>query len=151
MSLIIEKNKCEDRFQDIDEKINELDILKENLGNKYSILSLLIKNNKKRSSLKTVDTVLKKVDFSKYNYINVKKFDEANKSFSEISDFDLENDDEEKKSDFNSSDEDEDIEFEEEKIIFKSKFIKEKKFDDEFDMQLEKEYEDILKIIKTKN
>ncbi len=151
MSLIVEKNKCEDRFQDIDEKINELDILKENLGNKYSILSLLIKNNKKRSSLKTVDTVLKKVDFSKYNYNNVKKFDEGNKSLSEISDFDLENDDEEKKSDFSSSDEDEDIEFEEEKIIFKSKFIKEKKFDDQFDMQLEKEYEDILKIIKTKN
>jgi hypothetical protein len=60
----------------------------------------------------------------------------------DISDFDLEGDDEEAKSIFNSSEEDNDIE--EEEIIIKSKSRINKQYNKEYEIQLDKEFEEIL-------
>jgi hypothetical protein len=121
--------------------------LKENNKCKYGILSLLINKNEKRDSIKTFDSNIIRVDSFKYE--SIKKFDEANNSLSEISDFDLEMD-EENKSNFNSS---EDSDSEEEEIItFKSK--KEinhiKKDDNEFEHQIDLEFDEILKELNIK-
>ena len=89
-----------------------------NNKNEYSILSLLIednKNNKRKNSLNTADTeILTQIKLD-YNFKELKKFDELNHSLSEISEFDLEKNDQDK-SDFNSS-QDNNSELEEEIII----------------------------------
>ena len=91
-----------------------------NNKNEYSILSLLIednKNNKRKNSLNTADTeILTQIKLD-YNFKELKKFDELNHSLSEISEFDLEKNDQDKY-DFNSS-QDNNSELEEEIIIKK--------------------------------
>lgn len=77
-----------------------------------------------------------------YKFESIKKFDEFNQSMGDISDFDLEGDDEEAKSIFNSSEEDNDIE--EEEIIIKSKSRINKQYNKEYEIQLDKEFEEIL-------
>ena len=76
---------------------------KEKELNKRCILSLLSNNEKGVSSVKTVDTNLSKFFHIKYNYEEIKRFDEINNSLSDISDFDLEMDNNEDDSEFNSS------------------------------------------------
>ena len=120
---------------------------KENNKCKYGILSLLINKNEKRDSIKTFDSNIIRVDSFKYE--SIKKFDEANNSLSEISDFDLEMD-EENKSNFNSS---EDDDSEEEEIINlkpnkNRNYIK--KDNDEFEHQIDLEYDEILKELNIK-
>ena len=85
-----------------------------------------------------------------YNYNSIKKFDELNKSLSEISDFDLEGN--EKKSDFNSFKDENDDDFDdEEEIIFKSRRkINFKKYDKEFEMQLDKDLKEIMNELNIK-
>ena len=110
-----------------------------------SILSLLIKNNTRKDSLKTSDTSNSKKHLD-YDYKEIKRFDEFKGSMSDISEFDLENDKNDNKSEFNSSEEDV-SEFEEIKI--KSKIIPNKrKYDSDFEIELEKEYNEIIKRLK---
>ena len=121
--------------------------LKDNNKSKYCILSLLINKNEKRDSIKTFDSNIIRIDSFKYE--SIKKFDEANKSLSEISNFDLEMD-EENKSNFNSS---ENADSEEEEIInFKSNKNRNyiKKDNDEFEHQIDLEYDQILKELNIK-
>ena len=121
--------------------------LKDNNTCNYCILSLLINKNEKRDSIKTFDSNIIRVDSFKYE--SIKKFDESNKSLSEISNFDLEMD-EENKSNFSSS-EDDDSE-EEEIINLKSNKNRNyiKKDNDEFEHQIDLEYDEILKDLNIK-
>ena len=126
-------------------KYNKSIFSKEKDKCEYCILSLLLNKDDRKNSMKTNDTYLIKNDF-KYKE-EIKKFDELNNSLSQISDFDLEKDEDCFESDFNSSEDENEIE--EEKIIYKLKTKKE--YDDDFEIQLEKEYEEIIKEIKCKN
>lgn len=115
---------------------------------KYCILSLLIKQNKRKDSVKTNASYSQKIDFYNYKYEITKKFDEFNKSLSDISEFDL--DGKEELSFYNSSEEDNVIE--EEVIRHKSKkrlsTIKYK--DDDFENEIEDEFKELLKQLKVK-
>ena len=115
---------------------------------KYCILSLLIKQNKRKDSVKTNASYSQKIDFNNYKYEITKKFDEFNKSLSDISEFDL--DGKEELSFYNSSEEDNVIE--EEVIRHKSKkrlsTIKYK--DDDFENEIEDEFKELLKQLKVK-
>ena len=115
---------------------------------KYCILSLLIKTNKRKESLKTNVSYTQKIDFFNYKYESTKKFDELNKSLSDISDFDLEG--KEELSFYNSSEEDNVIE--EEVIRHKSrKRLSTIKFkDDDFENEIENEFKELLKQLKIK-
>ena len=115
---------------------------------KYCILSLLIKTNKRKESLKTNVSYTQKIDFFNYKYESTKKFDELNKSLSDISDFDLEG--KEELSFYNSSEEDNVIE--EEVIRHKTrKRLSTIKFkDDDFENEIENEFKELLKQLKIK-
>ena len=115
---------------------------------KYCILSLLIKTNKRKESLKTNVSYTQKIDFFNYSYKSTKKFDELNKSLSDISDFDLEG--KEELSFYNSSEEDNVIE--EEVIRHKSrKRLSTIKFkDDDFENEIENEFKELLNQLKIK-
>ena len=114
------------------------------------ILSILIKkeshdNNKKRNSVETAETALYRPEPLDYNLNEIKKFDEFDRSLSDISEFDLEKEEDDNKSDFNSS-EDDNNDDEEEIIVVKSRrIIHNNKNDTEFEIELEKEYDDIIK------
>jgi len=116
--------------------------------NKYSILSLLIKANSRKDSVKTNISYTSKTDNFNYKYDNIKKFDEQNKSLSDISDFDLEG--KEDISFYNSSEEDNVIE--EEEIVRKSKKrLSSIKFkDDDFENDIENEFKELLKQLNIK-
>jgi len=139
--------------EDFDEKssIKEIENADSNKNNQIirnnSILSIL-RESKKKTSKKILDS---SSNFNfKENEIN--KFDEINTSLRKISDFDLEKEEEYKKElSFNSSyngDEDSNVEFElitEEKI---SKYNNDDKV--QYDLELDKEYEEIEKEILSK-
>ena len=117
-----------------------------------TVLSLLMKNKiieERRPSCKTcfTDTIIG-LNLN-YKSKEIKKFDELNDSLSDISEFDLEKDQDDINSEFNSSKENiSDIE--EEKIFAKSKRKLDPKEDVEYEIQLEKEYEDIIETLKLK-
>ena len=117
-------------------------------ANKYQncIISLITGENKRRNSVKTADTNMHTPMRLDYDLSEVKKFDELNNSLSEISEFDLEKSEEEK-SEFNSS-EDDDSFIEEQEIIFKKEKINRKKLDFKYEIELEKELEDIMQELK---
>ena len=123
-------------------------------NNKGIILSLLTskdKDSNRRNSFKTTDTNFLFPPSLDYNYQEIKRFDEFNDSLSNISEFDLEKDNEDN-SEFNSSEEDNNdsgVEF----IEIKSrKKIYGKKNDIEYEIQLEKECDEIVnKLIEEKN
>ena len=115
----------------------------ENNKNKGAILSLLAnKNDKKKNSLRTVDSILK-TSYLEYSFDEIKKFDELNNSLSDISEFDLEKEKEDT-SEFNSS-EDESDDSEDIKIEKKERrnFNRKENYD-EFENEIEKEYKEIL-------
>ena len=124
---------------------------KENLiDSKSSVLSLLLKRDDKRYSVKTVNTnfLIKKI--LDYNLKEIKRFDEVNSSFSDISDFDLEKEKDENESEFNSS-EDGKIESDNDEEIFsKNKNKKRNENDYKYELEIEKEYEEIVKNINIK-
>ena len=141
--------------EDFDEKssIQELKNADSNKNNElvrnYSILSIL-KERKKKSSKKIVDS---SSNFNfKENEIN--KFDEVNTSLRKISDFDLEKEEELKKAlSFNSSyndndNEDSNVEFELITEETKANYNNDDKV--QYDLELDKEYEEIEKEILTK-
>ena len=118
-------------------------INKENNKNKGAILSLLAnKNDKKKNSFRTVDSILKTSNLE-YSFDEIKKFDELNNSLSDISEFDLEKEKEDT-SEFNSS-EDESDDSEDIKIEQKGRrnFDRKKNYN-EFENEIEKEYKEIL-------
>ena len=146
MSTSVDKMNCEYLLRTNENSQKPLNLKNNNKCN-YNILSLLINNNEKRDSIKTVESNILKIDSFKYE--SIQKFDEANNSLSDISYFDLEMD-EENKSDFSSSAEGSDSE-EEEIIIFKSKINRNlTKKDDEFEHQLDLEFKEILKELNIK-
>jgi hypothetical protein len=146
MSMILIKNNSEtiDKNEYLDKPIDN----GINDDCKYCILSLLIKQNKRKDSVKTNASYSQKIDFYNYKYEITKKFDEFNKSLSDISEFDL--DGKEELSFYNSSEEDNVIE--EEVIRHKSKkrlsTIKYK--DDDFENEIEDEFKELLKQLKVK-
>ena len=114
-----------------------------------SILSLLIHSDDRKSSLKTTDSNIFQSSFLDYKIKEIKKFDELNNSLSDISEFDLENYNEKKdKSEFNSSEEDINGEFVDEEIIFaKKKNYNIRKYDSEYENELERNFEEIINIL----
>ena len=114
-----------------------------------SILSLLTKSDDRKSSLKTTDSDIFQTSFLDYKVKEIKKFDELNNSLSDISEFDLENYNEENdKSEFNSSEEDNDGEFVDEEIISKRReSYNIRKYDSEYENELERNFEEIIKIL----
>ena len=117
----------------------------ENNKNKGAILSLLAnKNDKKKNSLRTVDSILKTSNLE-YSFDEIKQLDELNNSLSDISEFDSEKEKEkEDTSEFNSS-EDESDDSEDIKIEKKERrnFNRKENYD-EFENEIEKEYKEIL-------
>ena len=116
----------------------------ENHKSRGIILSLLVnKSNKTKNSFRTIDSILKTPNLD-YSFDEIKRFDELNKSLSDISEFYLEKEREDI-SEFNSS-EDENDDSEDIKIEQKGKrnFNRKEKYD-EFENEVEKEYEEILK------
>ena len=113
--------------------------------NKRCILSLITNEDKVVSSVKTVDSNLNRIQYLNYEYDEIKRFDEANKSLSDISNFDLEGNDDEDDSEFNSSDIDK-CNSEDEVICVQNKIKCNKKiYDFEYENELNREYEEILK------
>ena len=112
-----------------------------------SILSLFTSKNKRRNSVKTADTNICNPMKLDYDLSEIKKFDELNNSLSDISDFDLEKSEEEE-SEFNSSEEDNSF-VDDQIIIKKEKMNHNKKFDVEYEIELNKELENIIKELKT--
>ena len=120
---------------------------KENLiDSENSVLSLLLKKDDKRYSVKTVNTNFSIKKILDYNLKEIKRFDEVNSSLSDISDFDLEKEKDENKSEFNSS-EDGNIESDNDEEIFsKHKIKKERNENDyKYELEIEKEYEELVK------
>ena len=117
------------------------------------ILSLLIKkdyvvdSHRKRDSFETVDTAILRTRTFDYNSNEIKKFDEFNKSLSDISEFDLEKEEDDDKSEFNSSDDDGDDDEEETIFIKNKRTFNNKENDKEYEIELEKEYDDIIKAL----
>ena len=117
--------------------------------NEGSVLNF-IRNSTRKETVKTVFS-----DSSgevKYDLCMVNKFDEnLNSSLSFISEFDLEEDDNEKENSFDSSDNDDSVEQIE---IFgknKKKTVLEKDDDEEHNTKLEKEWNEIQKLLLHKN
>jgi hypothetical protein len=115
---------------------------------KYCILSLLIKDNKRKDSVKTNASYTQKIDLMNFKFESTKKFDELNKSLSDISDFDLE--DKNDLSFYNSSEEDNVIEEEEIRHKSKKRLSTIKYKDDEFENDIENEFKELLKQLKIK-
>ena len=157
MSKITKENSTENTLDNsnkiISKPINLVNKASYN-NNKGIILSLLTnkdKDSNRRNSFKTTDTNFLFPPSLDYNYQEIKRFDEFNDSLSNISEFDLEKDNEDN-SEFNSSEEDNndsEVEF----IEIKSrKKIYGKKNDIEYEIQLEKECDEIVnKLIEEKN
>ena len=115
----------------------------------FSILSML-RDNKHRLSLKTIDTF----SFIQLKNYEINKFDELNESLSNISNFDLEEEEENNSSSFNSSeDKDEDDDSENLEVIKKKSKIKyDCKDKNEYEIKLDKEFEEIKReLLKGKN
>ena len=113
-----------------------------------TILSLLMNNDLRKDSLKTTDTKTYKKYSLNYDLKEIKRFDEFNRSLSDISEFDLENDKNDDKSEFNSS---EDDNSEIENITIKSKILSSKrKNNSDYENEIEKEYEEIINMLKIK-
>ena len=115
---------------------------------KYCILSLLIKTNKRKESLKTNVSYTQKIDFLNYSFKSTQKFDELNKSLSDISDFDLEG--KEELSFYNSSEEDNVIEEEEIRHKSRKRLSTIKIKDDDFENEIENEFKELLKQLNIK-
>jgi len=126
-------------------------VVKNSINKKHhgSILSLFIKSDDRKHSLKTTDSDIFQSTFLDYKINEIKKFDELNNSLSDISEFDLENYNEENdKSEFNSSEEESNGEFVDEEIIFKRKRnYNIRNYDSEYENELEKNFEEIIKIL----
>ena len=126
-------------------------VVKNSINKKHhgSILSLFIKSDDRKHSLKTTDSDIFQSTFLDYKINEIKKFDELNNSLSDISEFDLENYNEENdKSEFNSSEEESNGEFVDEEIIFKRRRnYNIRKYDSEYENELEKNFEEIIKIL----
>ncbi len=156
MSIIFEENNSSDisitRRKENIKNLDNISIKEQNLNpNNKCILSILLnKKDRRRNSVETVDTNLIELKNYDYDFDEIKRFDELNKSLSNISEFDLEEDKNDNKSDFNSS-EDENSESDCEEIIIKTN-IKDRKMkeDIEYDLELEKEYEEIFKQLNIK-
>ena len=149
MSYTIEEtDKLENDFPTKEQKNGLAKEEKISKENKYqnSILSLFTGKNRRRNSAKTADTSIFPPMKLDYDLNEIKKFDEFNKSLSDISEFDLEKSEEEK-SEFNSSEEDDSF-IEDQEIIFKKEKMNHKILDAEYEIELEKELEDIMKQIK---
>ena len=136
--------------KNLDEKKNKNKLEQININHQGYIIDLLVNISERKDSQKTANTNICQNQplILDYDLKDIKKFDELNDSFSDISDFDLEKDKNDVNSSFNSSDEDENDEFEEEKIICKNKRrFSEKKFgyDNEYEIEVEKDYEEIIK------
>ena len=115
----------------------------------FSILSML-RDNKHRLSLKTIDTF----SFIQLKNYEINKFDELNESLSNISNFDLEEEEENNSSSFNSSeDNDEDDDSENLEVIQKKSKIKyDNKDKNEYEIKLDKEFQEIKReLLKGKN
>ena len=122
------------------------DVFNESINNKHQGC-VLFEINIRKNSIKSLDINLTKPVNLDYNFKEIKKFDEFNKSLNDISDFDLEREKEENKSEFNSSVEDF-SEIENEEIIIKNKKIfNNNKYDFEYEEIIEKEFEEIKKLL----
>ena len=129
--------------KEIESKPSDEFINKQNNKNKGVILSLLSnKNDKKKNSFRTVDSILKTSNLE-YSFDEIKRFDELNYSLSDISEFDLEKEIEDV-SEFNSSkdesDDSEDIKIEQKE---RRNFNRKENYY-EFEDEIEKEYKEIL-------
>ena len=146
MSTVLIKNHSEtiDKNEDLEKPID----IGINNDCKYCILSLLIKTNKRKESLKTNVSYTSKIDFYNYKYESTKKFDELNKSLSDISDFDLEG--KEELSFYNSSEEDNVIEEEEIRHKSRKRLSTIKIKDDDFENEIENEFKELLKQLNIK-
>ena len=146
MSTVLIKNDSEtiDKSEYLDKPIDN------GINNdcKYCILSLLIKSNKRKDSVKTNASYTQKIDFSNIKYESTKKFDELNKSLSDISEFDLE--DKENLSFYNSSEEENVIEEEEIRHKSKKRLSTIKYKDEDFENEIENEFKELLKQLKIK-
>ena len=146
MSTVLIKNHSEsiDKNEDLEKPID----IGINNDCKYCILSLLIKTNKRKESLKTNVSYTQKIDIFNYSYKSTKKFDELNKSLSDISDFDLEG--KEELSFYNSSEDDNVIEEEEIRHKSRKRLSTIKIKDDDFENEIENEFKELLKQLKIK-
>ena len=152
MMIKTEKNNKEDNFNNSMMKnvskpiINIIKNTSKN-SNERSILSLIINNEKRRSSIATTDTIIIEPEKLEYNLKDIEKFDEFNNSLDDISEFDLENETNENKSEFNSSEEDNDESIEGEIIIKNQKITRNKNYDSKYEIELENEFEKIMNSI----
>ena len=146
MSTVLIKNHSEsiDKNENFEKPID----IGINNDCKYCILSLLIKTNKRKESLKTNVSYTQKIDIFNYSYKSTKKFDELNKSLSDISDFDLEG--KEELSFYNSSEDDNVIEEEEIRHKSRKRLSTIKIKDDDFENEIENEFKELLKQLKIK-
>ena len=114
---------------------------------KGPILSLLLKNRERKNSLKTTDTNIEPFSLD-YDFKEIKRFDELNNSLSDISELDLEKENNENKSEFNSSQEN-NSQSDDETIVIKDKRkFNCREFDFEYEKELHKDYEEIIKYLK---
>ena len=133
----------------LNEKIENFSDVNNIKHKNFSILSML-RDNKHRLSLKTTDTF----SFIQLKDYEINKFDELNDSLSSISNFDLEEEEENNSSSFNSSeDNDEDDDNENLEVIQKKSKIKyDNKDKNEYEIKLDKEFEEIKReLLKGKN
>ena len=133
----------------LNEKIENFSDVNNIKHKNFSILSML-RDNKHRLSLKTTDTF----SFIQLKDYEINKFDELNDSLSNISNFDLEEEEENNSSSFNSSeDKDEDDDSENLEVIKKKSKIKyDCKDKNEYEIKLDKEFEEIKReLLKGKN
>ena len=124
----------------LNEKIENFSDVNNIKHKNFSILSML-RDNKHRLSLKTTDTF----SFIQLKDYEINKFDELNDSLSNISNFDLEEEEENNSSSFNSSeDNDEDDDNENLEVIQKKSKIKyDNKDKNEYEIKLDKEFQEI--------
>ena len=141
MSEVINKDK--DNFElNLEKKKSEnIDNFKNKYIRTHSILSIL-SENKLRKSIKTLDSN----SFIHIRESGITKFDELNNSLSNISNFDLEKGEDENDSFSFNSLKDYDDQNEENIIITHSKLNYHKE-DEEYELELDKEFEEIEKTI----
>ena len=141
MSEVINKDK--DNFElNLEKKKSEnIDNFKNKYIRTHSILSIL-SENKLRKSIKTLDSN----SLIHIRESDITKFDELNNSLSNISNFDLEKGEDENDSFSFNSLKDYDDQNEENIIITHSKLNYHRK-DEEYELELDKEFEEIEKTI----
>ena len=133
----------------LNEKIENFSDVNNVKHKNFSILSML-RDNKHRLSLKTTDTF----SFIQLKDYEINKFDELNDSLSNISNFDLEEEEENNSSSFNSSEDKDEYDDSEnlEVIKKKSKIKYDCKDKNEYEIKLDKEFEEIKReLLKGKN